>query len=60
LKETNITKFINQAEREIMEETASKDTLEKLAGIILVHIHYKAELNHKFQDINNRERNYAA
>lgn len=60
LKETNITKFINQAEREIIEETASKDTLEKLAGIILVHIHYKAELNHKFQDINNRERNYAA
>ena len=60
LKETNITKFLNQAEREIIEETAFKETLEKLAGIILVHIHYKTELNRKFQEINDREKNYAA
>ncbi|MGP8152727.1 MAG: hypothetical protein ACLQBQ_01075 [Smithella sp.] len=60
LKETNTTKFINQAEREIIEENASRDTLEKLISIILVHIHYKTELNQKIQDIKDREKNYAA
>lgn len=60
LKEMNIANFIDQAEREIIEETASKETLEKLVGLILVHIHYKTELNRKFQDINVQGKNYAA
>ncbi|MBN1471700.1 MAG: hypothetical protein JW925_07955 [Syntrophaceae bacterium] len=60
LKETNIAKFIAQAEREIIGETASKETLEKLVGIILVHIHYKTELNRKFQDTHTLGNKYAA
>jgi hypothetical protein len=60
LKETNITQFLDGAEQEIIGETASKETLEKLVRIILVHIHYKTELHRKFQGINEQEINYAA
>lgn len=60
LKETNIAKFIDQAEREILGETVLKETLEKMIGIVLVHIHYKTELNHKFQDSPALGNKYAA
>ena len=60
LQETNIAKFLDGAKQEIIEETASKETLEKLVSLILVHIHYKTELNRKFQDIKEQEINYAA
>jgi hypothetical protein len=60
LQKTNITKFLNDVEQEIIGETASKETLEKLVGIILVHIHYKTKLNCKFQDMKEQETNYAA
>ena len=60
LQETNIANFLDHAQREILEETASKETLEKLAGITLVHIHYKTELNRKFQNIQEPKTTYAA
>lgn len=60
LQESDITKFFNHAEEEIIAETASGEMLEKLVSIILVHIHYKTELNRKFQDIKEQEINYAA
>jgi hypothetical protein len=60
LQETNIANFLDHAQREIIEETASKETLEKLAGITLVHIHYKTELNRKFQNIQEPKTTYAA
>ncbi|MGV8058341.1 MAG: hypothetical protein AB2L12_10015 [Smithellaceae bacterium] len=60
LQEGNIAKFLSGAEQEIIGETASEETLKKLVSIILVHIHYKTELNHKFQDIKEQEINYAA
>lgn len=60
LQETNITEFLDGAEQEVIRETASGETLEKLVGIILVHIHYKTELNRKFQNIKEQEADYAA
>lgn len=60
LREKNITEFLNETEREVIGETASKKTLEKLIGIVLVHIHYKTELNRKFQNIKEQETDYAA
>jgi hypothetical protein len=50
LQETNLSRFLNQAQNEVINESATKETLEKLIGLILVHIHYKAELNRKFQE----------
>lgn len=60
LQETDIAKFLELAEKEILTETASGEMLEKLVGIMLLHIHYKTELNRKFQDIKEQEINYAA
>ena len=54
LKEKTIGEFLDRAEQEIIGETALEETLEKLVNIILVHIHYKTELNRKFQDIKDR------
>ena len=60
LREGNIAKFLADAERDVIEETASEETLAKLASIILVHIHYKSELNRKFQNIKEQDVTYAA
>jgi hypothetical protein len=50
LRETNLTQFLSQAQKEVINESVTKEVLEKLIGLILVHIHYKAELNRKFQE----------
>jgi len=54
LKEKTIGEFLDSAEQEIIGEIALEETLEKLVNIILVHIHYKTELNRKFQDKTDR------
>jgi len=59
LQETNLSRFLYQAQKEIISETASKETLKKLVRLILVHINYKTELNRKFQEIKDSEINYA-
>ncbi len=59
LNETNLSQFLDRAEKDIINEVASKETLEKLVCLILVHVHYKTELNRKFQEIKDSEINYA-
>jgi hypothetical protein len=54
LKEKTIGEFLDRAEQDTIGETALEETLEKLVNIILVHIHYKTELNRKFQGIKDR------
>jgi len=53
LREMPVGEFLCRAEQEILDETASEKTLEKLVNIVLVHIHYKTELNCKFRDIHH-------
>jgi hypothetical protein len=53
LRETPVSEFLHRAEQEILDETASEKTLEQLVNIVLVHIHYKTELNCKFRDIHH-------
>jgi hypothetical protein len=55
LKESNIAKFLDGAEREITGDAVSEETLEKLVSIILVHIHYKMERNRKFLNVDDRD-----
>lgn len=47
LREASIGEFLSHAGDEILEETASEKTLEKLIHMILVHIYYKTELHQK-------------
>jgi len=54
LEGSTITKFLDLARQNVVEETASKETLEKLICILLVHIHYKTELNRKFQYVKKQ------
>lgn len=60
LQETDITGFLERTEKEIIGENVTAEVLEKLVGIILIHIHYKMKLNRKFQDSKEQEINYAA
>jgi len=48
LKEKTIGEFLDHAEQDIIRETAPEETLGKLVEVILVHIHYKTQLNRKF------------
>jgi hypothetical protein len=48
LKETPVSQFLRLAEQEILDETASEKTLEKLVNLVLAHIHYKTQLHMKF------------
>jgi hypothetical protein len=53
LKEKTINEFLDRAEQDIIRETAPEEMLKKLINIILVHVHYKAELNRKFLEIKD-------
>ncbi len=59
LNETSLSQFLHRAEKEIINETASKEMLEKMVCLLLVHVHYQTELNQKFQEIKDSEINYA-
>ncbi len=48
LKGKTVGEFLERALQEIIEETALEETLEKVVNIILVHVHYKTELNRTF------------
>ncbi len=54
LEGTTIPEFLDLVQQDVIEETVSKETLEKMICILLVHIHYKTELNRKFQDIKKQ------
>ncbi len=59
LNETILSQFLQRAEKEIVNEASSKETLEKLVCLLLAHVHYKTELNRKFQETKDSEINYA-
>jgi len=51
LKEKSIVEFLACAEPDVIGETASEETLEKLIGVVLTHVHHQTEFHHNFLDM---------
>ena len=59
LKEASLDSFMENAQYEIIQETASSELLEKLLYLILAYVHYKDNYYSKLQGFNNEEIRYA-
>jgi cell division septum initiation protein DivIVA len=58
LQEKNLPSFMKTVQREVMQEKAAPQMLEKLVCLILVYIHYKKNSYSKFQESQHWGKNY--